>query len=805
MVSARYFRGDRTGELLLPLSYSDEHRLFYNSDQTLGFAFQCRPLTAGDHKTAERLGVMLKDDYPADTMIQFCLIGSENIQPQITHMKDLRSTQDDPLLRETIDRRAEHLTRGVSTPVERRSGLRIRDLQLVITIKLPLSNSFPSDSELARAKELRVSVEKSLETVGLHPVALTAQMWLDVMLPLINHGPNASWRKDGKGVLGEDKLLRDQVFDYDNDVRVRAKGLSLGGTEVRTLSVKRFPQRLHFGQAASFIGDMWEGLRGIRMPFLLTANIHLPDPLKAKTPLATKKQWATNQAVGHMSTFVPALRQKKQDFDALFEALDDGDRVSQIYLGLVLFADSEDAATAGVSAAQSYWGELGYNVLQDSLFVLPLFLNLLPFGAEVAAIRDTKRYQTMGTRHIVPLIPIFGDWQGTGTPIINLISRNGQLMNLSLFDSRSNMNAVIAASSGSGKSFFTNEIISSYLSVGGAAWAIDVGRSYEKLCDTLDGEFWSFETDRDICLNPFPMIREYDDEVDMLIGLLTTMAAPTEGLSDFQTSGLKRILKEQWDEHAKNLSVDLLAEALKADPHEEIQRIGHQLYSFTTKGEYGRYFNGPNNVRFENRFTVLELDQLEGRKHLQRVVLLMLIYQITAELYLGERDRPKLILIDEAWAHLTEGEEAMGKFIEKAFRRARKHGGSITVITQSVNDLYSAPVGKAIAANAANMFLLGQKAEDIDSLKRESRLPLSESGYELVKTVHTVKGAYSEIFCITDYGAGIGRLIVDPFVGLLYSTAAEDVNAIKLYRDRGYSVRDAINAVLEDRSQARAA
>nr|UVX22886.1 IncF plasmid conjugative transfer pilus assembly protein TraC [Proteus terrae subsp. cibarius] len=164
--------------------------------------------------------------------------------------------------------------------------------------------------------------------------------------------------------------------------------------------------------------------------------------------------------------------------------------------------------------------------------------------------------------------------------------------------------------------------------------------------------------------------------------------------------------------------VDDVAEALKNHEDRRVQDVGEQLYPFTTQGEYGRFFNGHNNTRFKNRFTVLELEELKGRKHLQQVVLLQLIYQIQQEMYLGERDRRKIVFIDEAWDLLTQGD--VGKFIETGYRRFRKYGGSAVTVTQSVNDLYDSPTGKAIAENSANMYLLGQKAETINALKKKA-------------------------------------------------------------------------------------
>jgi conjugal transfer ATP-binding protein TraC len=113
--------------------------------------------------------------------------------------------------------------------------------------------------------------------------------------------------------------------------------------------------------------------------------------------------------------------------------------------------------------------------------------------------------------------------------------------------------------------------------------------------------------------------------------------------------------------------------------------------------------------------------------------------------------------------------------------------------------LYRNAAGRAIVENSANMYLLGQKAEVIEGMKQDRRLPLSDGGYELLKTVHTLPGAYSEIFFITEMGSGIGRLIVDPFKRVLFSTKPEDVQALKQLRRQGLSLGEAVQQLIESR------
>lgn len=258
--------------------------------------------------------------------------------------------------------------------------------------------------------------------------------------------------------------------------------------------------------------------------------------------LETKRQFTANQAVGPLLNIVPQLAIRKHNFDLLFDALNDGDRPIRTYFGMVLFCDPHEESQA-VSNARTYYRELGFQLLEDRYFGLPYFLNCLPLGAELSQVQVSNRYITMATRHAIPLLPMFADWSGTGSPVLNFISRSGQLVNVSLFDSGSNFNCCIAAQSGSGKSFLTNEIIVNYLTEGAQIWVIDVGRSYQNLADTLDGEFMEFTADKQICLNPFELVQNWEDEADVVAGLVTAMAAPTEKLSDFQTAGLKRILK----------------------------------------------------------------------------------------------------------------------------------------------------------------------------------------------------------------------------------------------------------------------
>ncbi|WP_410316428.1 hypothetical protein [Klebsiella pneumoniae] len=168
--------------------------------------------------------------------------------------------------------------------------------------------------------------------------------------------------------------------------------------------------------------------------------------------------------------------------------------------------------------ARNIWRGPRFELMEDKSVALPMFLNCLPFCTDRDAVRDLFRYKTMTTEQAAVVLPVFGEWKESHLSRADF--RNGQLMSLSLHDSNTNKNLVIAAESGSGKSFLTNELIFSYLSEGAQVWVIDAGKSYQKLSEMLNGDFVHFEEGTHVCLNPFELIQNYEDEEDAIVSLV---------------------------------------------------------------------------------------------------------------------------------------------------------------------------------------------------------------------------------------------------------------------------------------------
>lgn len=802
---------ERASVIIPMYAYEEESNIFFGKDKTLGAVYECSSLGGCDEQLQQRINGFLNAEYPSGMLMQICLFKSPDISKQLNSMLAIRKPYQfvKPFYYNVLKQRVGFLDKYSKENLISSSKRGyfdcniINDTKIFISFKIQIKHEEPTQEDLIKMRQLQTTIEAGLNSLGMAPKRQTVSEYIRTMQTMVNWN-DPSWRfNQTKSFYEEDKPVCEQIFDPTARVQVEEDRLVIGDNcYIKTLSAKRLPESICCGEAISYVGDLMTGNSTIKQNYMVVTNIFFPNVEKEKGKIEKKRQFTTQQAQGNLVKYIPVLKDKDNDFQVMYDSLIKGDKPVRISYHVVLFNKDKESSDYASMTARNIWRERKFEIMEDKCIMLPTFVNCLPLCTDPKAIMPLFRYKTVTTPMAACIIPIFAEWKGTGTFHAALMSRNGQLMSLSLHDSDTNKNLVIAAESGSGKSFLINELIFSYLSEGAQIWVIDAGKSYQKLNETLHGDFLQFDEKTEICLNPFGLISDYTDDEDAVVALVANMASQKNALSELQNASLKRIIGELWQEKGRNLVIDDIAQrCLDDDSDSRIQDIGKQLFSFTTQGGYGRYFNAPNNIKFDNDFTVLELDELSGRKHLRQIILLQLIYQIQQAVYLGnDRNRKKIVIVDEAWDLLKDGDVAV--FMEHAYRKFRKYGASICIATQSISDLYDTKTGVAIAQNSASMYLLGQTEEAVERVKNAKQLSMPDYYFNLLKTVRTTAGVYSEIFVKTKNGMGVGRLIVGEYQKLLYSTDPIDVQAIKDLVDNGYSTDEAILRILAQRNLA---
>ena len=78
---------------------------------------------------------------------------------------------------------------------------------------------------------------------------------------------------------------------------------------------------------------------------------------------------------------------------------------------------------------------------------------------------------------------------------------------------------------------------------------------------------------------------------------------------------------------------------------------------------------------------------------------------------------------------------------------------------------------------------------------------LDEYKEKVINSVKTEQGKYAEVLINGADGYAVGKLLLDPFSGLLFSTKPEDYAAVQDLRKRGYDISSAVEQVLAMRDK----
>ncbi|CAL7960231.1 conjugal transfer ATP-binding protein TraC [Alphaproteobacteria bacterium] len=415
-----------------------------------------------------------------------------------------------------------------------------------------------------------------------------------------------------------------------------------------------------------------------------------------------------------------------------------------------------NSTTEAEQITKSLYKSKGWELARDRFIVISSLLSMLPMTWGSGLYSDMtylKKVKTTLSYEPVNLLPIQGEFKGTITPGVLLTGRLGQLFYWYPFDEgmgNTNYNVSVVGRSGSGKSVFMQELVTSVLTQNGRVYVLDVGRSFEKQVKLFEGEFLEFSVKSNLCLNPFSSIDDSDseriqDSLSVLKPIIAMMAAPKAGTTDYEDSLISKCLNEVWAKYGKDAGVSNISEWFLEQKQDQkaCAKLGTMLFPYTTKGPYGRFFSGKSNIDFSSNFFVTELEELKTRPELQSVVVQILMLLITNNVILGGRKCHSGLIFDEAW-DLLKGNQG-GEFIERLARTLRKYRGALVVGTQNLDDFYSSPGAEAAFMNSDWLCMLSQKKESITRLLKSDKFRIDSHTQKILESVKSKPGEYAEI------------------------------------------------------------
>lgn len=275
-----------------------------------------------------------------------------------------------------------------------------------------------------------------------------------------------------------------------------------------------------------------------------------------------------------------------------------------------------------------------------------------------------------------------------------------------------NRNKVIIGPSGSGKSFFTNNLIRQYWEQGCHIVLVDIGDSYQGLCKMIqeetngeDGVYYTYTEEHPLAFNPFfePEYNYTEEKKEQLLTLIKTLWKGDEPLSNSESVHIKVCIYNYLDKICEDRSIrpcfNTFFQYLKRDfkcyiteqmkvriDNFDVDDMIQVLKPFAEGGMFSHLLNSTDNLNLlEKRFIVFELDNIKDNKTLFPIVTLIIMATFMDKIRRLPSDQRKLMLIEEAWQAIAK--EGMASFIGYLYRTARKHFGEIAIVTQEPDDL----------------------------------------------------------------------------------------------------------------------
>ncbi len=591
-------------------------------------------------------------------------------------------------------------------------------------------------------------------------------------VPQVKTFNDADFEKD---VLSEVEWLANQspreqlVF---GDLILGFEQFTLDGFYHRVITLKTLPEVTFAGQMASFL----------RLPFHydLILSVNIPPQVGEMAKLQQKRKMAHSMAVttGGKASDLESESKLSSTEELIRELLNTGQRIYAVQMSIVLKAPMGPEGTKKLNreireVLSRFRGLNGAEGLEESVGAWKILKNNLP-----AAPISLERARKMKTNNLADFLPVFGPREGDRDPVVIFRNRLNGLVSYDAFDpGLPNYNCLVTGSSGAGKSFLNNCILLQELARGLRVFIIDIGGSYKKLTQALNGQYLEINLSDEYRINPFdlpnPNEEPSNQKIKSLLAIIESMVSEDEKakLPKLDRALLERAIIELYKSRRAKGEVPYLSDLaryLSVFEEDSMKAVSKMLYLWTGERPYGRLLDGPGSLRTDAQICTFDLKGLSAYPDLQSVMILILTDFILNQVENDKTSRKRIIL-DEAWELLKSN--AAASFMEYCARTLRKSGSGITFITQGVEEIVASPIGPAILNNTATKFVMLQRG---DSQVLSDTLKLNSQELSLIHSLGQKKGEFSEGFMLKGDHRQVVRIYPSPFEYWLSTSDAQD-------------------------------
>jgi len=587
------------------------------------------------------------------------------------------------------------------------------------------------EPELKSFSQLEDDMQKKLESLGIKSKRLSEDQVFKILFDQWNPG-----HLIGPGLYDSEDFRNHLIL---SDFALNQKGFTINGVHHRVISLKMMPEKT--------FSTMAEKLKNLPFGSSLYLTINVLDQMKEDFALKTQRQIAYAMYSGKKGVQDLESAAKLQDLEAILAKRVSGEtKIFSVGLNVVLRHSDVDELDAQCAEVLTKLREIaGAEGILESIAASYIF-----FDISLPNARCSERNRPMNTEVLADFLPIYGEWLGHMKPRVLLKNKSSGLIGFDPFSpTHTNYNQLISGSSGAGKSYFGNILISNLMKESPQVFIIDVGGSYKKTTENFNGQYIPIGADSLISINPFDLSSTDTEAKDQKIKFLTSLVElmtkeeDEKGIRKLQRAEIemmiKSILQSVPDPRLSDLKNKLLENS-----DESIQKMGKILEPWCGDTPYGKFIDQKTNLNLDKKIVCFDLKGLENLPDLQAVCLFLITDLIWREVQ-KDKINQKFVIFDESWTLLDN--DAGAKLIESVFRTFRKYMASAIAISQSIEDFADSKIAKAIFSCSSVKWILRQNTSRRELVQKV--LSLNDREMDLIDSVTSKKGYFSEAFLIS--------------------------------------------------------
>lgn len=535
------------------------------------------------------------------------------------------------------------------------------------------------------------------------------------------------------------RSARDQIvntnIEHEEETYIRVGGLLYSFVTLKDLPDATFPGLLR-------------DLVGLDFPIIVNTEVMIPDQaamIKHYKGRLKKMQAAQRDSHGNVRIDVDAQVAQRQLMETLEQLISSslktcrtsmviGVRTSQPVQSHRDLAEQERVlADRRHKVLYTVMQMNGSRGLQEDLAKRRLFIGCLPGMGE-----ENQRENDCLTLHAADLLPIETSWRGMPqSPLVLLETPHRQLVPFSPWDAAlADANLLIMAASGGGKTFMAMLFLLMMARVKPLISILERGDSYRPLVELMGGRCIEVDLEGSVTLNPWDLppgtTVPGKDKIAFLKNLTRHMIgdsphSDTALLDNLLSDAISRTYKRCAIRHSNPIPTfnDLREELQQWRDEERMERTVEEaklaalkLREWTgERGVYSKLFDQHTTLKTDADWLFFNIEKLSEDPRLETAMSMMIAHAMQ-ERASGRTGQHSITVLDECWSLLDSN--VLAPEVVQLFRTARKRGGSVWGISQTLEDFVGTETqprihGPGIIRNVSTK-IIGRQPGDVTPL-----------------------------------------------------------------------------------------